>query len=468
MNVDAPEKILVVEDDFALSKLLVEEFEDARFLVRTASNADAAWGLVQRWTPDLVVSDLRLPGADGLWLLGRARELALPPGFLIMTAFGTVPQAVEALKQGADDFLTKPLDLDHLMLCVRRTLETRRLRKDVLRYREALGSNDFHGITGRSTVMTALFATLKQVARATGPVLIIGESGTGKDLVARAVHLESPRSGGPFIAVNCAAIPAELQESEFFGHAAGAFTGAGSARKGLFAEAGGGTLFLDEIGEMPIELQAKLLRILQDGQVRPVGANREVQVDVRIVAATNCNLEDRVASGQFRDDLYFRLETFGLNVPPLRERGEDLDLLAARFIGLLSAQMRREVRGISNAALELLHRYPFPGNVRELRNAIERAIAFCAGSEITPDCLPERIRKAGRSRPAPRMGGREPLFAELETVNATLPTLDEMANRYTSIVLERFGGNKRRAAQVLGITRSTLYRRMGLNGEPNS
>jgi DNA-binding NtrC family response regulator len=402
-------------------------------------------------------------------LLSRVRDLPLPPGFIVMTAFGSVPQAVEALKEGADDFLTKPLDLDHLMLCVRRTLETRRLRKDVQRYREALGSNDFHGITGRSTAMTGLFATLKQVARASGPVLIVGESGTGKDLVARAVHRESPRSGGPFIAVNCAAIPAELQESEFFGHAAGAFTGAGSARKGLFAEAEGGTLFLDEIGEMPIELQAKLLRILQDGQVRPVGANRETKVDVRIVAATNRNLEERVASGQFREDLYYRLETFGLSVPPLRERGEDLDLLVARFIDLLGAQMRRDVRGISNAALEALHAYPFPGNVRELRNAIERAIAFCAGSEITPGCLPERIRKAKESGPAPQAGGRrEALFAELSAVSGTLPTLDEMVNRYTSLVLERFGGNKRRAAQALGITRATLYRRLGLDTGQNS
>ncbi len=451
------EKILIVEDDAALRKLVEEEFRDAGLQVRAAAEADSAWRIVQRWAPDLVLSDLRLPGPDGLWLLGRIRAMELPPDFIIMTAFGSVPQAVEALKQGADDFLTKPLDLDHLQLCVRRTLETRRLRKDVQRFRAVLGHNDFHGIIGRSPAMNRMLATLKQIARAAGPVLINGESGTGKDLVARALHRESSRAAQPFIAVNCAAIPSELQESEFFGHAAGAFTGAGNARKGLFAEAEGGTLFLDEIGEMPIELQSKLLRILQDGLVRPVGANRESQLDVRIFAATNRDLEELVKSGRFRQDLYFRLETFALSVPPLRERGDDLELLAARFIDLLGAQMGREIRGISKAALELLRGYPFPGNVRELRNALERAIAFCSTNEITPNCLPERIRQA-ESTPS---SSKTLPFPEL-TAEEPLPSLEEMANRYTSFVLEQLNGNKRQAARILDISRATLYRRLGL------
>ncbi|KIH78142.1 DNA-binding transcriptional response regulator, NtrC family, contains REC, AAA-type ATPase, and a Fis-type DNA-binding domains [Geoalkalibacter ferrihydriticus] len=458
------EKILVVEDDAALRALLEEEFRDAGLRVRTAADAAAAWSQVERWSPDLVVSDLRLPGADGLALLSRIRELAAPPAFLIMTAFGTVSQAVEALKQGADEFLTKPLDLDHLMLCTRRLLENRRLRMDVQRFREVLGSSDFHGIIGRSSVMNQLFATLKQVALATGPVLITGESGVGKDLIARAVHQESPRKQGPFIAVNCAGIPTELLESEFFGHAAGSFTGAGQARKGLFAEAEGGTLFLDEIAEMPIELQVKLLRILQDGKVRPVGANRETQIDVRIVAATNRNLEEQVRSGRFREDLYFRLETFGLHVPPLRERGEDLDLLAARFVDILSTQMEREVWGISDDALKLLRSYPFPGNVRELRNAIERAVAFCNGREIAPGHLPERIRKHQGSLP---QGGGNSLLADL-LPDDQLPSLDDLGNRYVTFVLERLGGNKRRAAQILNISRATLYRRLELCAETDS
>ncbi|MFP4070512.1 MAG: sigma-54-dependent transcriptional regulator [Desulfovibrionales bacterium] len=455
------DKILVVEDDAALRKLIEEEFIDAGHQVRIASDAESALETLQHWAPDIVISDLRLPGADGMWLLSRIREMEPAPGFIIMTAFGTIPQAVEALKNGADDFLTKPLDFDHLHLCVQRTLETRRLRKDVQRFRQILGSTDFHGIIGQSAAMRSLFATLKQVAKASGPVLITGESGTGKDLAARAVHRESPRRDKPFIAVNCAAIPAQLQESEFFGHTAGAFTGAGSSRKGLFSEAEGGTLFLDEIGEMPIELQAKLLRILQDGMVRPVGANRETRVDVRIIAATNKDLKKQVSSSLFREDLYFRLETFTLSMPPLRRRGEDLDLLAARFINLLSAKIGRDVPELSSTALELLHAYPFPGNVRELRNALERAIAFCNGREITPSCLPERIRRNKKKQSGNTSSGMFEAFVS----EGELPTLEEMGNRYTAYVLGRFGGNKRRTAQVLDISRATLYRRLGLQGE---
>jgi DNA-binding NtrC family response regulator len=455
------DKILVVEDDDALRKLIEEEFVDAGLLVRVAPDAENALETLHHWAPDIVISDLRLPGADGMWLLSRIREMEPTPGFIIMTAFGTIPQAVEALKNGADDFLTKPLDFDHLHLCVQRTLETRRLRKDVQRFRQLLGSTDFHGIIGRSAAMRSLFATLKQVARASGPVLITGESGTGKDLAARAVHLESPRRDKPFIAVNCAAIPAQLQESEFFGHTAGAFTGAGSSRKGLFSEAEGGTLFLDEIGEMPVELQAKLLRILQDGMVRPVGANRETRVDVRIIAATNKDLKKQVSQGQFREDLYFRLETFSLIMPPLRQRGEDLDLLVGRFLNLLSAKMGRDVPELSSSALKLLQGYSFPGNVRELRNALERAIAFCSGGEILPSCLPERIRRKQQDH----TGNNSSDMFEALIRKGELPTLEEMGNRYTSYVLSRFGGNKRRTAQVLDICRATLYRRLGLQEE---
>ncbi|MFW6324810.1 MAG: sigma-54-dependent transcriptional regulator [Desulfovibrionales bacterium] len=460
MSPEIIEKVLVVEDDVALRKLIEEEFIDAGHQVRSVPDAEKALETVNCWTPDVVVSDLRLPGSDGMWLLSRIREIEPAPGFIIMTAFGTIPQAVEALKKGADDFLTKPLDFDHLHLCVQRTLETRRLRKDVQRFREILGSTDFHGIIGRSAPMRNLFATLKQVAKASGPVLITGESGTGKDLTARAVHMESSRRDKPFIAVNCAAIPAQLQESEFFGHTAGAFTGAGSSRKGLFSEAEGGTLFLDEIGEMPIELQAKLLRILQDGRVRPVGANRETCVDVRIIAATNKDLKEQVSSGLLREDLYFRLETFTLSMPPLRERGEDIDLLAARFIDLHSAKMGREVPKLTNEALDLLHAYPFPGNVRELRNALERAIVFCNGREITPSCLPERI---GRTK-LRYSGNNSSALLETLVEKGELPTLEEMGNHYTSYVLGRFKGNKRRTAQVLDISRGTLYRRLGLHG----
>ncbi|ADE16569.1 sigma-54 factor interaction domain-containing protein [Nitrosococcus halophilus Nc 4] len=451
------ERVLIVEDDEALRRLLEEELTDSGLQVRTAGEVDSAWQILKTWLPELILSDLYLPGANGVELLERVRTHPVPPGFIMITAFGTINQAVEALKLGADDFLTKPLDLDHLMLCVIRILENRRLKEEVQHFRELLNDDNFHGIIGRSIPMQTLFATIRQLAHAAGPVLITGESGVGKELVARAIHRESGRAGGPFIAVNCAGIPTELLESEFFGHAAGAFTGANNARKGLFAEAEGGTLLLDEIAEMPLALQAKLLRILQDGRVRPLGANQERCVDVRIIAATNRNLEEEVNQGRFREDLFYRLETFVLPVPPLRDRGEDLDLLIARFLDLFRTQLRREVRGIHPSALAHLKAYPFPGNVRELRNTIERAVVFCHEKEIKLFHLPERMRRVPKSKSRAK-NLSESLSPSDESM---LSTLGEIEQSYIHYVLDQVGGNKRRAAALLGISRRTLYRRLG-------
>ncbi len=450
-------KILIAEDDTALRRLLTDELTDAGMQVRSTADGESAWSMIEDWRPDLVLSDLRLCGTDGLQLLARTRRMENPPGFILMTAFGTISQAVAALQEGADDFLTKPLELDHLIHRVRRTIENREMRQELNRFRKTVSDGSFHAMIGHSDKMTSLFTAIKQVGRAMGPVLVSGESGTGKDLVARAVHGESSRSNGPFIAVNCAAIPAELQESEFFGHASGSFTGAESARKGLFAEADGGTLFLDEVGDMPGTLQAKLLRILQDGHMRPIGENRETRLDVRVIAATNRNLEEAVQEGAFREDLFFRLETFSLTVPPLRDRGEDLDLLTAHFIQQLSSRMGRPVRGVSNSALKLLHSYPFPGNVRELRNALERAVAFCSGPEIVPECLPERIRNHN-----PASDPVSSLLAKLTRDNI-YPTMNELCNSYAAYVVDRLHGNKRQAAKILDISRATLYRRLGIH-----
>jgi DNA-binding NtrC family response regulator len=437
-----------------LRRLLEEELGEAGYKVQAAADAESAWYALRGGEPAIVVSDLRLPGTDGMALLSRTRQLPVSPGFIIITAFGTVAQAVEALKQGADDFLTKPVDLEHLLLCVRRVGETRRLRQELERYRELLGRGDFHGLIGRSAPMRRLFTTIRQIARAAGPVLITGESGVGKELVARAVHGESERANAPFVAVNCAGIPAELLESELFGHTAGAFTGAVRARRGLFAEADSGTLLLDEVGEMPIPMQAKLLRVLQDGRVRPVGANREETIDVRVVAATNRDLQREVAARRFREDLFYRLETFALHVPPLRERGEDLELLTAHFIERFSARLGHDISGITDVALQRLKRYPFPGNVRELANAVERAVTFCQEREIDLSHLPARLRDtvpAGSTDTLPPgVLGRD-----------ELPDLEEVERRYIEVVLERVGGNKRRAAEILGIGRRTLYRRLG-------
>lgn len=454
MSQEKPAAILLVEDDESLRALLSEELEDAGHRVSMVSSAEAALELLARQSVELVISDLRLSGADGLTLLDTVRQTPGAPGFIIITAFGTVSQAVEALKRGADDFLTKPVDLEHLGLTVRRVLENRQLRHQLRWLRRVLDDEQgFHGILGRSLPMQRLFENVRQVAHAAGPVLITGESGVGKELVARALHLESAQADGPFVAVNCAGIPPELFESEFFGHTAGAFTGAQRPRKGLFEAADGGMLLLDEIGEMPLPMQAKLLRILQDGAVRPVGGNREQQVNVRIIAATNRDLHREVDAGAFREDLFYRLETFSLPVPPLRERGEDLDLLTAHFIDRFSAQLGRSVRSIDPAAMERLRAYPFPGNVRELRSAIERAVVFCQDQELRSAHLPQRIRgfapSQGDHLPAAVLGEEE------------LPSLDEIELRYIRHVLARVDGNKRRAAAVLGIGRRTLYRRLG-------
>jgi DNA-binding NtrC family response regulator len=450
-------RVLVVEDDAGHRELLREELEDGGYGVMVAGDVQGAWRCLQEAPAEVVISDLRLPGPGGLDLMHRLRQLPAPPAFIAVTAFGTIEQAVAALKEGADDFLTKPLDLEHLQVCVRRVLETRRLRREVEGYRQILGRDDFHGIIARSACMRELYANIRRVAHAAGPVLLLGESGTGKELVARALHAESPRSDGPFVTVNCAGIPPQLLENELFGHAPGAFTGAARPRKGLFVEADGGSLLLDEIGEMPADMQVKLLRILEDGKVRPLGSNHEQAVNVRIIAATHRDLEADVRSGRFREDLFYRLETFPLAIPPLRERGDDVELLAARFLALYATRFARPVKGITPRALACLRSYPFPGNVRELSNTIERAVTFCRSDEIDLGDLPERLQFA------PPAAGKDlaidPGLA-LKPGEA-LPTLEEIERRYVRAVLKRAGNNKRRAAEILGIGRRTLYRYLG-------
>ncbi len=455
---DKKASVLVVEDDQGFGELLLDEIEDMGLAAKLANTAEAALAVIEKWTPDLIVTDLRLPGADGLSLLESVRQKfpAPMPDFLIITAFGSVSKAVESLKAGAEDFLTKPLDFEHFKLCVKRILETRRLKQEINQIRTLLAEDaHFHGMYGRSSPMLDLFQQIKQIAKAGGPVLITGESGTGKELVARAIHAEGNPEKGPFLAVNCAGIPEALLESEFFGHEAGAFTGAGKARQGLFAEAEGGTLLLDEISEMPTALQVKLLRMLQDGKVRPVGSNHEEQINVRILAASNRNIEACVQDGKFRADLFYRLETFSLAVPPLRERGEDLELLAGFFLAKYASTNGKRISGFSRRALNMIHAYDFPGNVRELQNAIERAVVYCQDDEIGPEHLPSRIRR----RSEPSTNDTDRLLPNSICINDdSLLTLDEVQRRYIHYVLEAVGGNKRMAASILGIARRTLYR----------
>ncbi|ATZ73220.1 sigma-54-dependent Fis family transcriptional regulator [Idiomarina sp. X4] len=430
----------VVEDDPALQELLVEELEAEGYQV-------SAWGSLEEFqcskaSPDLIVSDIRLPGKSGLTLLESLKQQDNPPALLLITAFGTVDQAVDALKKGADDFLTKPLDIEHLLLSVDRILEHRSLQRELKRYKQQQKGPG--GLVGQSPAMRKLYDQIEHIAPTGGSVLITGESGTGKELVAKALHELSDRADKPFQAVNCAGIPADLMESEFFGHAAGAFTGAQNKRQGLLKQADGGTLLLDEIGEMPMALQAKLLRVLQEGTIRAVGSDKEEQVNVRILAATHQDLERLVEEGKFRQDLFYRLETFSLRVPPLRERGEDIERLANFFLQQQQESSDKTVRGISAEALDLLYRYPFPGNVRELQNAIERAFAFSSDDTLSVDDFPQRIvEKSDTSQPA---------------ATSAWPTLDEYQSQYIRKVLEHTDGNKSQAAQILGVTRRTLYR----------
>lgn len=452
-------RILIVEDDAGMRNLLADELgERGTYELRCVTRLAEARTALRDSTPDLVLADLKLPDGDGIELLPDVRRATVPPAFVVITAFGSVPQAVQALKQGVDDFLTKPLDLDHLALRIERLLGVRRLEALVDGFRQTLEVGAFHGMLGRSPGMQQLFREIRQIARASGPVLVVGESGVGKEMVARALHEESARCGGPFVPVNCAAIPDSLVESELFGHVAGAFTGADRRRGGLFAQAERGTLFLDELTELPLPAQAKLLRVLQEGAVRPVGADDERGVDVRVIGASNKGVQREVEEGRFREDLYYRLETFVLHIPPLRDRGDDVEMLAARFLAALRLEHGQAIEGFSEEALAGLRSYPFPGNVRELQNVVERAVTFCVGGRIEVEHLGPRIEAHLRR------GGRAASVLPHLVDEQQLPSLDDVKLRYVRFVLDRLNGNKRRAAAILGIGRRTLYRYLEPDG----
>ncbi|TFH88780.1 sigma-54-dependent Fis family transcriptional regulator [Billgrantia azerbaijanica] len=448
--------MLIVEDDPAILELLEEELQDAGYATLGAGSAEEALATLSHSEVALVVSDVRLPGISGMQLLEQLRGDGSEVGFIVITAFGTIDQAVEALKIGADDFLTKPLELEGVREAVFRVLENRRL---IERFRQHVPGDDFHGIIGNSEPMQALFRDAARLAKSDAPILILGESGTGKELLARAIHAESPRAEAPFLAVNCASIPAELMESEFFGHRKGAFTGANDHRQGLFQAAHGGSLFLDEIGEMSPNLQAKLLRALQERTVKAVGAEQEEPVDVRIIAATHRDLEQEIDSGNFRSDLFFRLETFSLRISPLRERPGDIERLLAALIAKHAAAQEKCIERVEPAALAALLDYPYPGNVRELENAVMRAVTLAEAGVLSHADLPERLRHY-REAPRRQTGGETGNALALGQSAGSWPSLEEVEKRYIQKVLDATGGNKRRTADILGIARRTLYRRL--------
>jgi two-component system, NtrC family, response regulator AtoC len=442
-------RIWVIDDDASSRELLARVLATRGWSVVTlADGREALEKLASDGAPDVVVSDIRMAEVGGLEVTEAFRKDAPDTPVILVTAFGNVDGAVEAIRRGAFDYVSKPYDVDAVALTVSRAIDQRNLVAENQALRRQLRDKyRLENAVGRSEAMLQVFKTAARVAASDATVLVLGESGTGKELVARAIHAASPRSAGPFVPVDCGAIAEGVLESELFGHVRGAFTGAHSSRRGLFEEAGGGTLFLDEIGDVGPGLQARLLRALQESTIRPVGANEAISVDVRVVAATNKDLEAAVRGGRFREDLFYRLNVVTLRIPPLRERREDVPLLAEHFA---AKHGRGDGATISPSARELLQAYDWPGNVRELENVVARALALNPSGVVVPADLPDRLRGAS-AEPARGL----PLPPGLR------PTLDELSRRYVALVLSECGGNKTRAAEQLGIDRKTLYRILG-------
>lgn len=441
-------KILIAEDDADLRDLLQDELEDAGYETIVAIDGRTALAHIERkreWI-DLLITDVRMPGLTGNELLAAMRAQRAEAPVIIVTAFGSVEQAVELVKAGAFQYLTKPFDTDELLRTVTAALEQSAPQRAQAHLRRELPAAPAR-IIGASRPMRELLKLIARAARSSSTVLVTGESGTGKELVARSIHEISERRG-QFVPVNCAAIPAELLESELFGHTGQAFTGAKQARAGLFESADEGTLFLDEIGEMPIAVQPKLLRALQEGAVRRVGADREREVNVRVIAATNCNLEKEVSEGRFREDLYWRLNVIHLHIPPLRERPFDIPLLVEHFINKLVEKTGQPPVNMLPETLALLTAYNWPGNARELENVLERAVTLAEGGNLTPDDLPERVRNNAQTS------------SLLARARERRLTLRELEKEYIIETLRLTGGNKSRAADMLGFDRRTLHRKL--------
>ena len=445
--------VLVVDDELSMREFLAILLDREGYTVDQAASAEEALACLERKTYDLVISDVKMPGLDGITLLGRIKEVAPDTAVLLMTAFSTAEQAVEAMKLGAYDYIAKPFKVEEVKILARNALEKRDLKRENLRLRQEVQERySFSGLIGKSKKMREVYSLIEKVAPSTANVLILGESGTGKELVARAIHYNSQRKGKPFVAVNCGAIPETLMESEFFGHKKGAFTGAVGDRPGLFEQAEGGTLFLDEIGEVSLQLQAKLLRAIQEKEFRRVGGTLDQKADVRLVAASNRDLEEQVKEGSFREDLFYRLNVVQVKMPPLRERGEDIPILVEHFYKKY-VQPPYSDRIITQGALKLLMSYGFPGNVRELENLVERC-SVLGNREISEECLPPQLHAGKR----PECGAVTE--CELPEEGMDLEAyLDGIEKRILLQALERSGGVKKKAAELLRLTfRSFRYR----------
>ncbi|HZY02997.1 MAG TPA: sigma-54 dependent transcriptional regulator [Anaeromyxobacteraceae bacterium] len=440
-------RVLIVDDEADGRETLAQLVESWGYDVRAAGDGREAHRAAVDWHPDAILSDLVMPGADGLWLL-RALRTDLPEcPVVLLTGRGSVQTAVQAIKEGAYDFIEKPLDASRLRVVLERALEKKRTLREVQLLKRRLAALvPGTDLIGAAPAMQRVLDLVRKVAPSSASVVIQGESGTGKEVLARAIHSLSPRRDGPFLALNCSAIPATLIEAELFGYERGAFTGAVERRPGDFELASGGTLFLDEVGELPPELQAKFLRVLEERRVRRLGGRAEVEVDVRVLCATQGDLRDATRTGRFREDLYFRLHVFTIELPPLRERREDIPLLAQHFVDKFNAETGRRVQGVTPAAMAVLQSHAWPGNIRELRNVLERAMILVEGDLIGLDQLPPELQ------PAPP-----------EEASLRIPfqlSLDEVERRYLLATLRRLGGNKARTAEALGVSEKTLYNKL--------
>ncbi|HVR01327.1 MAG TPA: sigma-54 dependent transcriptional regulator [Polyangia bacterium] len=440
--------MLVVDDEPGIVDSLQKILERESLRVLTAGSGGEALDLVRREPVSVLITDLMMPGMSGIDLLKASHSVSPETETVLMTAYGTVENAVEAMKQGAYDFVTKPIKRAHLLRVVGKALEKRSLVQENRSLRAQLAAEKRRSLIGQSLPWRRTMDIVMQAAPSQATVLLLGESGTGKELLARVIHEASPRARGPFVPVNCAALPESILEAELFGYEKGAFTGAVQRHDGRFLQAAGGTLFLDEIGEIPTHVQVKLLRVLQEGEVERLGG-RTSKVDLRLVAATNQDLRAAVREGRFREDLYYRLNVIAVPIPPLRDRREDVPLLAEHFLQLYAARNRRPMGGFSRAALDLLTRYEWPGNVRELENTIERAVVLCRGSSIELEDLPPDVR-SGSGTPS---DGRSLSFA-------VGTPLEEIERRVIHATLAHVGGDKRVCAQLLGIATRTIYRRL--------
>jgi two-component system response regulator PilR (NtrC family) len=454
-------RILVVDDETSMREVLGITLQEEGYRVTLAEGGDVAIDHLRRQAFDLIITDLRMRKTDGFAVLRAAREHSKHTIILVVTAYASTETAVEAMKLGAYDYITKPFRLDEIKLTIGKALERKRLADENQALRRQLRKErGFENFVGRSQAMLEVFETIRKTADSSSTVMITGESGTGKELVAQALHHESGRRTGPFVSVNCGAVPQGLMESELFGHMKGSFTGAVANTEGLFAAADGGTLFLDEITEIPHSVQVKLLRAIQEREIRRVGDTRDIKIEVRLVTASNRDPAKAVASGDLREDLYYRLNVIPIHLPPLRERREDISPLVAHFIRKIAADLGRSVRGVTPEALAVLEQYHWPGNIRELENVVERAIVLGTAELLGIDALPPTLRRAPEEAD---------LALEIPSGGIDLEaTLDRIEYRYIQMALERTGGVQTRAAEVLGVSfrqfRYKLQKHAGRSG----